>query len=184
MTVLFKSLPAILCAAALGATAALATADGPDYFQVTGVAQDDVLNIRATPSGSGTLLGSIPADANGIVNFGCVGGMDMQEWLDATEEERAAAAKTRWCKVGYDRTIGWSAGWFLTEGSEPDALNAGARLPSLQGSEWLLRDIAGTAFGAEAWIGFKSDGTVYGSGGCNRFTGSFEEAPWTLDRWP
>jgi hypothetical protein len=96
------------CLAAFGGTTAFATADGPDYYAVKGVAVSDVLNIRAAPSSSGTLIGTIPSDGDGIANLGCVGGLTYAEWENATEAERAAATKTRWCRVGYDRTVGWA----------------------------------------------------------------------------
>ena len=51
----------LLCLGAhhLPATAE-AEADGPDFYRVTGVAADDVLNIRAEPSPHATHVGSIP----------------------------------------------------------------------------------------------------------------------------
>ena len=150
----------------------MATADGPDYFNVTGVAADDVLNIRAAPMASGTLIGTIPADGDGIANLGCIGGLTLAEWEQATEAERTAAAKTRWCRVGYDRTIGWAAGWFLTEGGHDDHFGAGGVLGTIAGSEWQLRDFAGETPSAEAWISFGADNAVGGNGGCNSFNGT------------
>lgn len=168
------TLTVLACAASLWSATAHATADGPDHYQVTGVQSDDVLNIRATPAADGALIGTIPAGTNGVMAFGCIGGLSLQDWQDASETERAAASKTRWCIVGHDRTIGWAAGWFLSEGSGPDTLNAGGRLSDLAGSEWLLRDLGGTPAGAEAWIGFKSDGTAAGNSGCNMFNGRYD----------
>ena len=55
-----------LCLTLLAAPA-LATQDRwPALFDVTGVATDDVLNIRRTPAADGELLGSFPADARDI----------------------------------------------------------------------------------------------------------------------
>ena len=76
--------------------------------------------------------------------------------------------------MGYDRVIGWSAGWFLVEGNGPDALRAGDRLGDLAGSEWQLRDIGGTPVQAEAWVNFTSDGTAFGNSGCNQFNGVYK----------
>ncbi|UCH72633.1 MAG: META domain-containing protein [Rhodospirillales bacterium] len=169
-----------LRAALLGALAlclpgtAAATADGPDFYRVTGVAPGDVLNVRASPRASGTKLGAIPHDADGIANFGCIGGLSLAEYQAATEVERAAARKTRWCKVGYELTIGWAAGWFLAEGSAESNFGGGARLGDLAGSAWRLRDLAGEAAAAEAWMAFTADGKVTGLGGCNRFGGGYE----------
>ncbi|AXI47926.1 hypothetical protein C1J03_19105 [Sulfitobacter sp. SK012] len=169
-----RLLPLLFCFSLFAGTSASATADGPDYYAVTGVANNDVLNIRTIPSASGTLIGAIPPDGDGIANLGCVGGVTYEEWVDVTEEERAESVKTRWCRVGYDRTIGWVAGWFLTEGSGEDQFRAGGRLIDIAGSEWQVRDFAGELSKADAWISFKSDNAVVGSGGCNNFNGTYE----------
>lgn len=151
---------------------AMATADGPDYFAVTDFEPGDVLNIRSKPAASGALIGTIPADATGIANLGCIGGLSYAEWLDANETERTSARKTRWCLIGYDRKIGWVAGWYLTESGEEDQFRAGGVLHDMAGSEWILRDFSGESAAAKAWLAFKSDGVVAGNGGCNNFTGS------------
>ena len=93
-----------------------ATADGPDYFKVVGVASNDVLNIRAQPSAASAKIGSIPPDGDGIRNLGCSGGLTFEEWTSATEEEREQAKKARWCRIEYDGIEGWVAGRFLGEG--------------------------------------------------------------------
>jgi heat shock protein HslJ len=166
-----RALLFLLCFAFLGSLHAFATSDGPDYYRVTGVTANDVLNIRAAPAASGAKIGTIPYDSTGIANLGCVGGLTYAEWEKATDDERSAALKTRWCRVGYDRTIGWVAGWFLTESDADDHFRAGDALSDIAGSGWQLRDFSGEAPGAEAWISFKSDNTVVGSGGCNNFSG-------------
>lgn len=172
MPLIHRILPLLGCLVALGGTTAFADADGPDYYAVKGVAVSDVLNIRAAPSSSGTLIGTIPSDGDGIANLGCVGGLTYDEWENATEAERAAATKTRWCRVGYDRIVGWAAGWFLTEGGLEDQFRAGGALGNMAGSEWLLRDLAGETPKAEAWIAFRADNVVGGNGGCNNFSGT------------
>ncbi len=40
--------------------------DLPALFDVRGVASDDVLNVRAEPSGSARIVGSLPPDAQGV----------------------------------------------------------------------------------------------------------------------
>ena len=180
MSKMKRALPLLACLASLGGTPALAAADGPDYFGVTGVAANDVLNIRAAPTASGALIGTIPSDADGIANLGCVGGLTYSEWENATKTERTAARQKRWCRIGYERTIGWAAGWFLTEGGPDDRFRAGGALSNMAGSEWQLRDFAGEIPSAEAWIGFRADNAVGGSGGCNSFNGTYtpgEDAP-------
>ena len=168
-----RTLPLLVCLASLGSLPAFATANGPDYYGVTGVTAGNVLNIRATPATSGALIGTIPSDSDGIANLGCVGGLTYAEWEKATQAERATASKTRWCRVGYDRTIGWAAGWFLTESDTDGHFRAGGALSDMAGSEWQLRDFSGETPSAEAWISFKSDNVVAGSGGCNNFSGMY-----------
>lgn len=100
---------------------ALATADGPDYYAVTGVAADDVLNIRAEPSPNGEKLGEIPHDGRGIENLGCKGGPTFAEWEKMSEADRQQARRRRWCRIRYNGSEGWVAGRFLTEDNGPGA---------------------------------------------------------------
>jgi len=178
-TTMIRSLRASgICAVVLvcfASSPVFATADGPNFYRVVDVTVNSVLNMRASPNTSGTVIGTIPADADGIANFGCIGGLTLTEYETATAAERAAARKTRWCKVGYDRIIGWAAGWFLAEGGSEDSFRGGALLGSLAGSEWQVRDFAGKSVDVEAWIALKADGTVVGNGGCNQFNGGYTE---------
>ncbi len=179
-----KPLSLLLCMAIMTATSLHATADGPDHLRVIGVSPESVLNMRSTPSNDGTVIHSIPADADGLLSFGCVGGLSPTDWQTASEADRAAARKTRWCLVGYDTHIGWSAGWFLGEGSGPDTAITGKKLDTLTGSEWVLRDLVTTPAKADAWIRFDKDGTALGSSGCNRFSGSVDTARGNLSFGP
>lgn len=99
--------------------AVLAEADGPDFFRVTGVMTNDVLNIREASSASSRKVGEIPHDGDGIRNLGCEGGLTYARWSDATKAEREAAAKRRWCRISYNGAEGWAAGRFLAEGNAP-----------------------------------------------------------------
>lgn len=157
-----------------------ATADGPDHYRVVDVRANNVLNMRASPDTNGAIVGAIPHDADGIANFGCIGGLTLSEFETATAAERTAARKTRWCKVGYDRTIAWVGGWFLAEGGSEDSFRGGGALMGLAGSEWQVRDFPGESTNAESWIAFKADGTVMGNGGCNQFNGGYSEASRSL----
>lgn len=167
----------LVCIFGMGALVAHATADGPDHYQVSGVMPGDVLNTRTGPSAQSAIVGQIPPDTDGLLSFGCVGGLSFDAWQSAGAEERAAGLKTRWCLVGYDRVIGWSAGWYLSEGGDPDAMNAGARRMDVAGTEWLLRDLAGVPAQAEAWLRFDGDGSAFGDSGCNRFSGPYQASP-------
>ncbi len=184
MTSLVRSLSVSACVVLTSATLAKATADGPDHLRVSGITEESVLNMRSAPSTDAPVVGRIPAGTDGLLSFGCVGGLSQSEWQTATDDERAAAQKSRWCLVGHDRTIAWSAGWFLSEGSEPDMISIGNRLINLAGSEWLLRDLAGEPAQAEAWIRFEQDGAALGNSGCNRFNGSYEAPPDRLSFGP
>lgn len=111
-----------VCAAVLAAMVpggALAEADGPDFYQITGVASGNVLHIREKSSVSSAKIGSIPHDADGIRNLGCEGGLSYAEWEAATKQERSAGAHQRWCQISYKGVEGWVAGWLVSEGSAP-----------------------------------------------------------------
>ncbi|TMV05492.1 DUF1311 domain-containing protein [Ruegeria sediminis] len=113
------SIPLVIAIATGVPTALLAEADGPDFFAVVNVAEDDVLNIRSEPDASSAKVGAIPPHASGIRNLGCEGGLSFAEWSEATQAERDAAARKRWCKIEYDGVTGWVAARFLGEGSAP-----------------------------------------------------------------
>jgi len=94
-------------------------ADGPDWWAVTRVGTDDVLNIRAEASGSARKIGEIPHDGHGLRNLGCIGAMSFEEWEKATEAERERAKHYKWCKIEYRGVVGWVAGRYLVEGGPP-----------------------------------------------------------------
>ena len=102
---------------------AAATADGgPDYYAVTGVAADSVLNIREEASAGSRKIGEIPHDARGLQNLGCTGVPSFAEWLKMSEAERRRAGRSRWCRVRYQNIEGWVAGRYLMEDSNPVAV--------------------------------------------------------------
>lgn len=76
---------------------------GPDYWQVTGVASNDTLNIRSGPGTSNRVVARAP---NGAVfrNLGCRGEGD-----------------ARWChlETPNGQISGWAAGRFLRESGAP-----------------------------------------------------------------
>jgi len=98
-----------------------ATADGPDFYAVTGVAADDVLNMRSEPSADAVKVGAIPHDARGLKNLGCQGLPSYGEWQSMSESERAESRRRYWCRVSFQGLEGWVAGRFLMEGSPPPA---------------------------------------------------------------
>ena len=98
---------------------ALATADGPDYWQVHGVESDDVLNIRSVANGKAEKVGEIPPDGQCIKNLKCVGGLTYEEFttLSEAEKEKIKKQRPRWCYIEYKGVKGWVAGRFLREGA-------------------------------------------------------------------
>lgn len=98
---------------------AFATADGPDYWRVYGVADDDVLNIRLEPDWQARKIGEIPSDGQCIKNLRCVGGLTFQEFtaLSEAEKQRITKERPRWCYIEYKGIKGWVAGRYLREGT-------------------------------------------------------------------
>lgn len=142
---------------------AFAEASGPDFFRVIGIAPSDVLNIRAEAGADHAKVGEIPPDADGMRNLGCAGGLNFAEWQNASEDERAAAMKRRWCKIDYAGVQGWVAARFLAEGSAPTA--------RAEPSVWRIVEVRGLPVDGAPAIGFRPDGSFYGTTGCNRFQG-------------
>lgn len=107
-TALRANLRAALIVAALALPPALTAGPalaqmGPDYWQVTGVASDDHLNIRSGPSTQNRVVALAP---NGSVfrNLGCRG-----------------EGNARWCHLETPdgRISGWGSGRFLRESGAP-----------------------------------------------------------------
>jgi len=99
----------------------LAEADGPDYYQVKGVAKNDTLSIRAEPQSHSAKVGEIPPDGNCLRNLGCKGGLSFKEFseLSPSQQAKRLKEKPRWCKVEYQSVTGWVAGRYLREGACP-----------------------------------------------------------------
>jgi len=160
------ALALMLAFAMISPDRAAAEASGPDFFRVVGVAANDVLNIRTGAGVDHAKIGEIPPDTDGVRNLGCVGGLNFEKWQSATAAERAAAAKTRWCQIEYRGTRGWVAGRYLAEGSAPAGPST-----SEPGTLWRIVEVAGFAVEGDAEMGFRPDGSLYGSTGCNQFQG-------------
>jgi len=95
---------------------AFATADGPDYWKVRGVASDDVLWIHPTPNYRSERIGQIPYNATCLKNIECTGNISFTEYQRLSpEEKRALKKQSRWCKVKYQNRVGWVNGKYLIE---------------------------------------------------------------------
>ena len=116
-------LTVLLTTLALLASNAKAEADGPDYWSVHGVADNDVLNLRAKANPRAEKIAEIPPGAGCLKNLGCVGGLSMEEFTTLTKKEQAARKREhpRWCQVEYRGQTGWVAGRYLGEGNCDEA---------------------------------------------------------------
>ncbi|MEA2028325.1 MAG: SH3 domain-containing protein [Campylobacterota bacterium] len=76
-----------------------ATADGPNYYRVVGVASNDVLWMRDKPHHRSPKIAQIPHNARKITPIKC-------QWI---------TPKSRWCKVAYHGQIGWVNARYLGE---------------------------------------------------------------------
>lgn len=88
---------------------------GPDFWAVTGVADDDTLNVRRGPSTDFEVLGEL---ANGTVvrNLGC-----------------RIESGSRWCRVRelVDQPAeGWASGRYLRESAGPEVTGGGRSITS------------------------------------------------------
>lgn len=108
---------AILILSAPGA--ALACADGPDFYGVRDVAADDVLNVRSGPSLDYSVIATLPPDATGLRNLDrvpvhlCSGNYDT-----LTDFEK----NNLWTKIQWEGegryVVGWVKSRFLGESAE------------------------------------------------------------------
>lgn len=112
-----------------------AEADGPDFWDVSGVRSNDVLHMHAEANARSRTIADIPHDASGLKNLGCSGMPTFQQYMTMTDTERARAARARWCKVEHGGKSGWVAGRFLKEGRTPRQADGNA---SRQIGAWTL----------------------------------------------
>jgi len=94
---------------------AFGEADGPEMFRVVGIASGHSLVLRTGPGLLYPVAGALPANAAGVRNLGCKGGLTSSEWQRASARERAVSAERRWCRVRHGGLIGWAHAKFLRE---------------------------------------------------------------------
>ncbi|GEL39563.1 hypothetical protein MEX01_01540 [Methylorubrum extorquens] len=90
-----RSLPRLVFALLL---AGGGSAWGAETFRVEGLPRDDSLTIRETPDAGAPALGQIPVGRR-VLGFGC------------TNETPSGLT---WCRVKFDRTLGWARRRYLT----------------------------------------------------------------------
>jgi SH3-like domain-containing protein len=98
---------------------ALAEADGPDFFKVSGVASDDALNVHAEAHVKSKVIGEIAPGMDCLKNLGCKGGLTMNESMTLSKEKQAEIERKRprWCKIDFDGIQGWVYAQYISEGS-------------------------------------------------------------------
>lgn len=84
---------------------AFADADGPDCWDVKGVASNDTLNVREQPSAKAKVLGTIPPNAKALANL-----------TEEPEGDMNPPKHPGWCKIKYKTLTGWVSCKFLEEG--------------------------------------------------------------------
>lgn len=104
----------ILAAVAVaGLTAAVHASPAPVPMSVTGVAADDVLNLRAEPWADARKVGELPPDATGVEASRCVAVLRERIVPEGT------AGASRWCRVSLGAQAGWANARFLAPVSGP-----------------------------------------------------------------
>jgi hypothetical protein len=111
-----------------------AEADGPDFWRLRDVPENDVLNLRLYADFRAPKIAEIPHDAECIRNMGCKGGLSYREFTTLSDAEKQRVLKQRplWCRVSYQGRVGWVAGRYLQESSCTSAA-AEESLPGAQG---------------------------------------------------
>ncbi len=91
------------------------SAEGPDFWAVTGVRANDALNMRMAPNADSEAIARIPHNARGLKNYGCPNEVTFEQWKTMSKSQRDQAARSRWCQVEFQGRKGWVAGRFLRE---------------------------------------------------------------------
>lgn len=155
---------AALCGVALAAPAAWAEIDGhgPDAWRVTGVARDDVLNMRMGPGTQYPVIDHLAPDARGLRQVTCVP-LLIQPYYSALTEAERAALPPRWCLMRSSDPVraGWVAQRFLMEDGLKEAAgqaSAHASAPAMGTSGDPLIDTAQTLV-HDLYAAFKASGS-------------------------
>lgn len=110
-----------LALAALSALAlsgpALATADGPDAWRVTGVSANDVLNVRVGPGTEYFAITALPHNARGLQVGTCTPTVTQAQYFSLSPAAQQQLGRyDRWCVVSFaGEQLGWVNARFLME---------------------------------------------------------------------
>ena len=92
-----------------------ATANGPDYWRVSGIAAGEELNMRRGPSVNFNVARKLPHDTRQLLNLGCYPEFDLGEWERLSKKEKKLATDMRWCRVMHQGLTGWIYSRYLKE---------------------------------------------------------------------
>ena len=96
--------------------AAMATADGPDYYAIKAQQQAPMHQQGNLTS---PVLMMVTASHGGLKNLGCHGQLSFSEWQKLDKTARAAAKQKVWCNVALQQQTGWVQQHYLREYSPP-----------------------------------------------------------------
>ena len=114
---MLHNLSKILLLVSIFSSAAIAEANGPDYWSVTGVASNDVLWMHTKPDHTSEKVGEIPHNGKCLDNLKCTSDLSFVEFEKLSPaEKKQLSHKSKWCLVRYKDTEGWVSKKFLTEG--------------------------------------------------------------------
>ncbi|AML51707.1 SH3 domain-containing protein [Falsihalocynthiibacter arcticus] len=131
------------------ATAAFAQIDGhgPDSWRVTGVAANDVLNVRMGPGTAYPVIETFAPDTRGLEQITCVPYYALRHYSEMTEAQ-INALPPRWCLMrGRDMMrAGWVAGQFIRPDDEDTTIPSQESListgdPLLDQAQALVREL-------------------------------------------
>lgn len=116
-----KLFSCLTLALGLAATAAFAQIDGhgPDSWKVTGVAANDVLNVRMGPGTEYPVIETFAPDTRGLEQITCVPYYTLRHYGEMTKAQ-ISALPPRWClmRVSDMTRAGWVAGRFIKPDDE------------------------------------------------------------------
>lgn len=108
---------------------ALATADGPDFFDVRNVRSDDVLFLRERPTANSPKVGQVPHNGKMLRNEGCAPVKDGIPLPDS-----GMPTGSFWCRVRYGPVEGWANARYLVEASQSQPIRPQSRAPAYPAS--------------------------------------------------